>query len=173
LSKAHLGKSLTSKNRPIFINFLLSIINRIGLPQYQPPNKCIHNLSEHILTDAEEAVLMKGLNFSVTYPHPNLDMACAVESVVSKLPQPLGLEFRWKIIKKSISITGRYYMSSQIFPPLHCIGAHALGFVGYVYSTNFYLLFHLISTHVRALSKFLLYTSLLPRTELAWSQVIK
>jgi hypothetical protein len=40
---------------------------------------------------------MKGLNFSVTYPHYNLDMACAVESVVSKLPQPLAMEFRWKI----------------------------------------------------------------------------
>jgi hypothetical protein len=24
-------------------------------------------------------------------------MACSVESVVSKLPQPLGMEFRWKI----------------------------------------------------------------------------
>jgi hypothetical protein len=40
---------------------------------------------------------MKGLNFSVTYPHSNLDMACAVESVVSKIPQTLGMEFRWKI----------------------------------------------------------------------------
>jgi hypothetical protein len=40
---------------------------------------------------------MKGLNFSVMNPHSNLDMACVVESVVSKLPQTLGMEFRWKI----------------------------------------------------------------------------
>jgi hypothetical protein len=60
-------------------------------------NKFILSLSEHILTDSEKAVLMKGLNFSVTYSHSNLDMACAVESVVSKLPQTLGMEFRWKI----------------------------------------------------------------------------
>jgi hypothetical protein len=40
---------------------------------------------------------MKGLNFSITYPHSNLDIACAVESAVAKFPQPLGMEFRWKI----------------------------------------------------------------------------
>jgi hypothetical protein len=40
-------------------------------------NKFVLNLSEHVLTDAEEAVLVKGLNFSVTYPHSNMDMACA------------------------------------------------------------------------------------------------
>jgi hypothetical protein len=28
------------------------------------------------------------------------------------------------------------------FPSFHCIGAHALGFVGYVCSTNFFLLFY-------------------------------
>jgi hypothetical protein len=35
-------------------------------------------------------------------------MACAVESVVSKLPQTLGMEFRWKIrsiLEKSRSST--------------------------------------------------------------------
>jgi hypothetical protein len=48
--------------------------------------------------------------------------------------------------------SGRYYMPSQIFPFL-CNGALALGFVGYVCSTNFYLLFHPSSTHVRALSQ--------------------
>jgi hypothetical protein len=71
------------------------------------------------------------------------------------------------------STTGRYYMSSHIFPPFHCIGAHPLGFVGYVYSTNFYLIFHLSSMNVRALSQFLLYTFLLSSIELAWSQMIK
>jgi hypothetical protein len=33
----------------------------------------------------------------VTNPHSNLDMACAVESVVSKLSQTLGMEISWKI----------------------------------------------------------------------------
>jgi hypothetical protein len=55
------------------------------------------NLSEHILTDTEEAALMKVLNFSVTYPHSNLDIACGVESVVAKLPQRLGMKIMWKI----------------------------------------------------------------------------
>jgi hypothetical protein len=31
------------------------------------------------------------------YPHSNLDMACAMEFVVSKLPQTQAMEFRWKI----------------------------------------------------------------------------
>jgi hypothetical protein len=52
---------------------------------------------KHVITVSEEAVLKKGLNFSVTYSHSNLDAACAVESVVSKLPQTLCEEFRWKI----------------------------------------------------------------------------
>jgi hypothetical protein len=34
----------------------------------------ILNLSRHVLTDYEEAVLMKGLNFVVMNPHPNVDM---------------------------------------------------------------------------------------------------
>jgi hypothetical protein len=40
---------------------------------------------------------MKAMNSSIAKPHSNLDMACAVESVVSRLPQTLGMEFRWKI----------------------------------------------------------------------------
>jgi hypothetical protein len=56
------------------------------------------------------------------------------------------------------------------FSPLLCIGVLALGFVGYVCSTNIFLLFHLSSTtHVLDLSQFLL----LSPAELAWSQVIK
>jgi hypothetical protein len=39
---------------------------------------------------------MKGVNFSVAKPHSNLDMACTVESVVSKFRETLGPEFRWK-----------------------------------------------------------------------------
>jgi hypothetical protein len=38
---------------------------------------------------------------------------------------------------------------------------------------NFYLLFYPSSTHVRALSLFLVHIFLLPPAELAWSQVIK
>jgi hypothetical protein len=33
----------------------------------------------------------------MTYPYSNLDMACVVESVVSKLPQTLGMELRWTV----------------------------------------------------------------------------
>jgi hypothetical protein len=57
--------------------------------------------------------------------------------------------------------------------PFLCNAAHALGLVGYVCSTNFYLLFYPCSKHVRALSQFLLYIFLLSPAELAWSQVIK
>jgi hypothetical protein len=53
------------------------------------------------------------------------------------------------------------------------MGAHALGFVGYVCSTNFYLLFHPSSTHVGASSQILLCNFLLSPAELAWSQMVK
>jgi hypothetical protein len=70
--------------------------------------KFVLNLSEYVLTDSEESVLLKGLNFALANPVSNLDMACAVESVVSKLQQTLGMEFRWKIrsmLQKSKSST--------------------------------------------------------------------
>jgi hypothetical protein len=50
-----------------------------------------------MFSHSEEAVLIKGLKFLVTNAQSNLDMACAVESVVSKLPQTLGMEDGWKI----------------------------------------------------------------------------
>jgi hypothetical protein len=53
------------------------------------------------------------------------------------------------------------------------MGAHALGFVGDVCSTNFYRLFYPSSTHVGASSQFLLCNFLLSPAELAWSQIIK
>jgi hypothetical protein len=59
------------------------------------------------------------------------------------------------------------------FFPFLCIGAYALGFVGYVYSTNFSILFYPSSMHVHALSQFLLHIFLLSPAELAWSEVIK
>jgi hypothetical protein len=59
--------------------------------------KFIRNISKHVLTDSEEAVLMNGSNLSVMNPYSNLDMACDVECTVSKLPQTLGMEFRWKM----------------------------------------------------------------------------
>jgi hypothetical protein len=61
----------------------------------------------------------------------------------------------------------------HFFPPFFFIGAHALGFVDYVLSTNLYLLFYPSSTPVRALSQFLSHIFLLYPAELAWSQVIK
>jgi hypothetical protein len=42
------------------------------------------NLSKYILIYSEEAIFTKPLNFSVLIPHSNLDVACAVESVVFK-----------------------------------------------------------------------------------------
>jgi hypothetical protein len=47
------------------------------------------------------------------------------------------------------------------------------GFVGYVCSTNFYLLFYPSSTHVRALLQLLLETFSLSPAELVWSRVGK
>jgi hypothetical protein len=44
----------------------------------------------------EESVLMMSFNFSVMNPHSNLDIVCAVDSVL-KLPQTLGMECRWRI----------------------------------------------------------------------------
>jgi hypothetical protein len=44
--------------------------------------KIILNLLRHVLIDSEVAVLMKGLNYTIGNPHSNLDMTCAVESVV-------------------------------------------------------------------------------------------
>jgi hypothetical protein len=71
--------------------------NKVLSASASDSRKFILNLSKHVLTDSEEAVLMKGLNFSVAKPRSNLDMACAMESVASELPQTLGKEFRWKI----------------------------------------------------------------------------
>jgi hypothetical protein len=45
------------------------------------------NLSKHVLTDSEQAVLVKWFSLSVTYPQLNLVMACAVQFVVSEFPQ--------------------------------------------------------------------------------------
>jgi hypothetical protein len=59
------------------------------------------------------------------------------------------------------------------FFPFLCSDALALGFVGYVCSKKFYLLFHPSSTHVRAFSQFLFCIFLLSPAELAWSRVIK
>jgi hypothetical protein len=48
-------------------------------------------------TGHEESVLRKVLNFALLNPHFSFDMACAVESVIPKLPPILGMEFRWKV----------------------------------------------------------------------------
>jgi hypothetical protein len=62
--------------------------NKVLCTTTSDSKKFILNLSRHVLADYE------GLNFAVTYPQSNLDMACAVESIVLKLPQTLGMEFR-------------------------------------------------------------------------------
>jgi hypothetical protein len=49
---------------------------------------------QNIRTDPEEAVLVKVLNFLVVYLRSNLDMICAVESVVSRLPRTLDMEYK-------------------------------------------------------------------------------
>jgi hypothetical protein len=54
--------------------------------------------------ESEESVLMMSFNFSVMNPHSNLDIVCAVDSVL-KLPQTLGMELRWRIrsmLEKSV-----------------------------------------------------------------------
>jgi hypothetical protein len=52
------------------------------------------------------------------------------------------------------------------------MGARALGFVGYVCSTNFYGLFYPSFTHVGASSQSLLCNFLLSPAEIAWSQML-
>jgi hypothetical protein len=49
------------------------------------------NLSEYVLTETEESVLKRGLNFA------DLDLVCAAGSARSKLLPALGMEFCWKI----------------------------------------------------------------------------
>jgi hypothetical protein len=53
--------------------------NKVSSTSASDSKKFILNLSKHVLIDSEEAVLMKGLNFSLVKSHSNLDMACAVE----------------------------------------------------------------------------------------------
>jgi hypothetical protein len=50
-----------------------------------------------ILKILRKVVLLKDLNLSVMNPHANLDRTCAVKSVLSKLPQTMFVEFKWKI----------------------------------------------------------------------------
>jgi hypothetical protein len=51
--------------------------------------KFVLNLSEHVLEESEESVLVRGLNFALTNRVPNLDM---VQVCVA-----LGVEFCWRI----------------------------------------------------------------------------
>jgi hypothetical protein len=59
--------------------------------------KSVLNLLQHVLTEAEEAVLQKGFDFAVTSSVFNLHMACVVESVSSEHPPVMGTEFSWNI----------------------------------------------------------------------------
>jgi hypothetical protein len=71
--------------------------NKISPASSSDSKKFVLNLSKHVLSDSEDTVLRKGLNFAVAKPHSNTDMACAAESVVLNLPGTLGMEFRWMI----------------------------------------------------------------------------
>jgi hypothetical protein len=55
------------------------------------------NLSNHILTESEKAVLKRGLNFALSTPQSNFDMTCAIESIKTKLHPVVGKEFSLKI----------------------------------------------------------------------------
>jgi 23S rRNA maturation mini-RNase III len=63
----------------------------------QGPEKFVINLSEHVLTESEESVLKRGLNFTITNRASNLDMACAPESARSRLTPAFSVEFCWSI----------------------------------------------------------------------------
>jgi hypothetical protein len=90
-------------------------------------------------------------------------------------PSWVSIRFQSRVFRfqSTDGATGRNYVSSQIFHFLLRISPHALGFVGWVCSINFYLPFYPSSTNLRALSQFLLHIFLLSPSELAWSQVMK
>ncbi|XP_023702099.1 uncharacterized protein LOC111861618 [Cryptotermes secundus] len=104
-------RNIFNKQKGIHIHkfsMLKSCRDKVGSDPASGSKKFVLNLSEYALTDHEESDLRKGLNFSIVNPHFNLDMACAVESVITKLPQILGMEFRWKVrsmLQKSKSPT--------------------------------------------------------------------
>jgi hypothetical protein len=61
-----------------------------------------------MLTEPEKAVLKRGLNFALATPQSNIHMACAVESIKTKLHPVLGMEFSWEtrsMLRKSKPIT--------------------------------------------------------------------
>jgi hypothetical protein len=71
--------------------------DKVGSDPSSGSKKFALNLSEYVLTDHEESVRRQGLNFAILNPHFSIDKACAVESVIPKLPPILGMEFRWMI----------------------------------------------------------------------------
>jgi hypothetical protein len=81
LERANVSHWISSigKKQFTFIIFHCLTINRTSASDCK---KFIVSLSKHVLTDSEEAVLMKDFNLSVVNPHSNLDVACAVESIV-------------------------------------------------------------------------------------------
>jgi hypothetical protein len=54
--------------------------------------KFVINLSEHVLTESEESVLNRGLNFAVTNKVSDLGIVLAAESARSKLPFALSMK---------------------------------------------------------------------------------
>jgi hypothetical protein len=71
--------------------------------------KFVLNLPEDVLTESEESVLKRRLNFAVTTRVSNLEMVCVAESARSKLPPTPhpgdGVLLENLILEKSRSLT--------------------------------------------------------------------
>jgi hypothetical protein len=75
------------------LSMLKSYRDLVGSGPARGSKKIVFNLSDYVLTDHEESVLRKGLNFNTVNPLFLLDTVCAVESVIPKLPPIFGMEF--------------------------------------------------------------------------------
>lgn len=61
-------------------------------------DKFVFSLSFHVLTESEESLPQRRLNFAVTNQLFNSDVACAAESAMTKLPPAMVVEFCWRIL---------------------------------------------------------------------------
>jgi hypothetical protein len=62
----------------------------VGSGQSSGSKIFVLHLPEYVPTDHEESVLW---NFTIVNPLFNIDIICAVESVIPKLPPIFGMEF--------------------------------------------------------------------------------
>jgi hypothetical protein len=110
-------RDIFNKQKEIHIHNFSSFYDqqkRVSSDTTSDSKKFILNLSKHIFTDSEEAVLVKGLNFLVIYPLSSLDMASVMESVVSQLPQTLRMEFRSMLQNSQSSRTNKIKMELKV-----------------------------------------------------------